>query len=183
MDKLGTDGPDTLRGTNKADNLIGQGGNDIIFGGAGSDNLLGGSGKDALFGGNEFDPSRGDMNLVGGSGNYFINAGQGHDNAVGGEGNDLLIDGNLRESSFDNLVGDSGNDVIVADHVPAFQDVVTCGAGYERVIADRKDTVAADCEKVVIVHGSLGEVIRQEGKFFDSIQQSFFAGLNPQIFG
>ena len=56
VNKIGTDGPDTLRGTNKADNLLGQGGNDILFGGGGRDNLLGGPGKDAVFGGNERRP-------------------------------------------------------------------------------------------------------------------------------
>jgi hypothetical protein len=29
--KIGTDGPDTLRGTNRADNLVGRGGGDIIY--------------------------------------------------------------------------------------------------------------------------------------------------------
>lgn len=30
--KIGTDGPDLLRGTNGADNLLGKGGNDDLFG-------------------------------------------------------------------------------------------------------------------------------------------------------
>jgi len=182
VNKIGTDGPDTLRGTNKADNLLGQGENDILFGGGGRDNLLGGPGKDAVFGGNERRPFGGDKNLVGGPGNDFVAAGQGPDNAVGGEGNDFLIDGNLRESSRDNLTGGSGNDVIVADHVPAFKDVVACGRGFDRVLADRKDLVAPDCEKVRIVHGSREEVLQQEEEFFEPIPQSFFDGLNPEIF-
>ena len=60
VNKIGTDGPDTLRGTNKADNLLGKGGNDKLFGLAGRDNLLGGSGKDMVFGGNERRLSGGD---------------------------------------------------------------------------------------------------------------------------
>ena len=46
--RIGTDGPDTLRGTNGADNLIGKGGNDTLFSLRGKDNLLGGSGKDIV---------------------------------------------------------------------------------------------------------------------------------------
>jgi Ca2+-binding RTX toxin-like protein len=42
MNKVGTNGPDTLRGTGRADNLSGRGGNDDLFGKGGSDNLLGG---------------------------------------------------------------------------------------------------------------------------------------------
>ena len=44
LNKLGTNGPDTLKGTNKSDNLLGRGGNDDLFGLGGTDNLLGGSG-------------------------------------------------------------------------------------------------------------------------------------------
>jgi Ca2+-binding RTX toxin-like protein len=46
VNKVGTNGPDTLRGTNGADNLFGKGGNDDLFALGGRDNLLGGAGKD-----------------------------------------------------------------------------------------------------------------------------------------
>jgi Ca2+-binding RTX toxin-like protein len=46
VNEVGTDGPDTLRGTNRADNLSGKGGNDVLFGLGGSDNVLGEEGKD-----------------------------------------------------------------------------------------------------------------------------------------
>ncbi len=42
VNKVGTDGPDTLTGTNGDDNLIGKGGNDELFSLNGRDNLLGG---------------------------------------------------------------------------------------------------------------------------------------------
>ncbi len=177
VNKIGTNGDDTLRGTDKADNLLGRDGDDKLFGKGGEDNLLGGAGKDVLFGGDERRPGGGDKNLDGGDGNDVVLAGRGSDNAVGGDGNDLLIDGNLSESSKDDLSGGSGNDVIVVDNVPAIEDVVTCGGGFDRVLADREDVVAADCEKVVIVRGSPEAVLRQEEEFFESIPQSFFAGL------
>ena len=57
------------------------------------------------------------------------------------------------------------------------KDVLTCGRGFDRALADSKDVVEADCERVVTVHGSLQDVIRQENRFFQSIPQSFFQGL------
>jgi Ca2+-binding RTX toxin-like protein len=49
VNKIGTNGPDTLKGTNGADNLLGKGGNDTLFALAGNDNLLGGAGKDEVY--------------------------------------------------------------------------------------------------------------------------------------
>ena len=43
--KIGTDGPDTLRGTNGADKLLGKGANDVLYALAGRDNLLGRGGQ------------------------------------------------------------------------------------------------------------------------------------------
>ena len=67
--KIGTDGPDHLRGTNGDDNLLGRGGNDILNALAGDDNLLGGRGKDVVVGGKSCcdrgDFSGGDKNLLG----------------------------------------------------------------------------------------------------------------------
>ena len=180
--KIGTDGPDTLRGTNKADNLLGRGGNDILFGKDGRDNLLGEEGKDVLFGGFEDGTGSGDKNLVGGSGNDFVLGAKGSDNIVGGTGNDFLVEDGLREFSKDTLSGGSGNDVIDVWHKPAaVQDVVTCGSGFDRVIADRASLVAPDCEKVVVVHGSLEDMFDQAEAFIQSIPESFFEGLSPRF--
>src|SRR5215218_6309362 len=66
VNKIGTDGPDTLSGTDGNDNLLGLGGNDDLFSLAGNDNLLGGPGKDEIFGGNERMETSGDQkNMVG----------------------------------------------------------------------------------------------------------------------
>jgi Ca2+-binding RTX toxin-like protein len=163
VNKIGTNGPDTLRGTDGADNLVGLGGNDVLLGLGGSDNLLGGDGKDAVLGGNERRPAGGDKNLVGGDGNDFVGGGKGADNMVGGDGNDLLVDNGLREFSKDTLSGGSGNDVIDVFHKPAeVKDVVVCGPGFDRVISDRADLVAPDCEKVVVVRGSREDVFDKQ---------------------
>ena len=177
--KVGTDGPDILRGTSKADNLLGRGGNDQIFGEGGHDNLLGGPGKDFMGTGNERLAGGGDTNLVGGPGNDAVVGGFGADNVVGNEGNDFLIGGpglHPREAPNDKLLGRDGNDVFDVLNRPAAKDVVVCGRGFDRVFADRKDVIAPGCEKVFIGLGS-------QDAFFNSIPESFFEGLNPEIFG
>jgi hypothetical protein len=53
--------------------------------------------------------------------------------------------------------------------VPAVKDIVSCGGGFDRAMADSKDVVAYDCEKVRIVHGSKAEVLEQEVALFESL--------------
>jgi Ca2+-binding RTX toxin-like protein len=156
VNKVGTNGPGTLRGTNSADNLLGRGANDILLGRGGTDNLLGGPGKDIVLGDNLRRASAGNNNLVGGRGNDVVWGGIGSDNILGEEGNDLVIDsGPVREFATDELSAGDGNDVIAVANRPAFEDIVTCGGGFDRVLADRKDVFAPDCEKVFFGLGSL----------------------------
>ena len=178
--RIGTSGPDTLRGTNGDDNLVGLGGQDNLFSLDGTDNLAGGLGKDNVLAGDERRPGRGDKNLDGGPGNDAVFGGKGSDKIVGGEGKDWLFECCLREFSKDTLSGGSSNDVIDVWHKPAaVQDVVACGSGFDRVIADRASLVAPDCEKVVVVHGSKENSFEQSDAFYESIPQSFFEGLPP----
>ena len=195
VNEIGTDGPDTLRGTNRADNLLGEGGNDVLFGLGGSDNLVGGPGKDWVLGGNERRAGGGDKNLLGESGNDAVLGGRGSDNMVGGagndlldgfrgsdrmvgdRGNDLLIDGPEREAFTDTLLGGPGNDLLGAFNSPAFKDVVVCGRGFDRVTAERKDVVATDCEVVAVGRAEreeLLEVLDETG-----ILDRIFEGLAP----
>jgi Ca2+-binding RTX toxin-like protein len=171
VNKVGTNGPDTLRGTNGDDNLLGQGGNDLLFALRGHDTLSGGPGKDVVAGGNKARPLGGDKNLLGDPGNDGVFGGNGSDNLVGADGNDWLAE---RQRKSDNVVAGSGNDVIDVATQPAFKDVVACGSGFDRVLADRKDVVASDCEKA-----SLGDAER----FYESIPESFFEGLHPDLSG
>jgi Ca2+-binding RTX toxin-like protein len=177
--KIGTNGPDTLRGTNRADQLVGKGGNDKLLALAGNDTLLGGPGKDIVNGGSLERPFGGDKNLVGGPGNDLVQGGLDSDNVVGQEGNDLLVDGDNAEVSVpqkDNLAGGDGNDVLASINKPADVDVVVCGSGFDRVLVDRKDVVAPDCEKVFVGLGSVDA-------FSNSIPESFFEGLPPPFSG
>jgi hypothetical protein len=101
---------------------------------------------------------------------------------LGDAGNDFLVDGPTREFSLDKVSGGGGNDVFLVENAPAAKDIATCGDGFDRVLADRKDLVASDCERVRIVHGSRAEVLQQEEEFLASIPQSFFEGLYPGAF-
>ena len=199
LNQIGTDGPDTLRGTNRADNLLGMGGNDVLFGLGGMDNLLGGEGKDWVLGGNEERPLGGDKNLVGGpgndgvlggngadnlvgsSGNDFLDGGSGPDKILGGDGNDLLYDGEFEGGATDILTGGDGNDVIDPFNKPAKRDLVTCGSGFDRVLADRADVVAPDCERVAVGLAAAEELNQriEESGFYDRI----FEGLAPSPIG
>jgi Ca2+-binding RTX toxin-like protein len=155
LTKIGTNGPDTLRGTNGNDNLLGKGGNDRLFALNGRDTLLGGPGKDWV----DTHPTearRGHKNLFGGPGNDIVIGGWGSDNVVGEEGNDLLFDGPDRDVALDKLSGGAGTDVIGVASLrlkATAADIVTCGSGFDRVVADTKDVVAPDCEKVDLFRG------------------------------
>jgi Ca2+-binding RTX toxin-like protein len=163
-----------LRGTNRADKLAGRGANDIVLGLAGNDKLEGGRGKDIVLGGSRARPFGGKKSLEGGSGNDVVAGGQGSDNVVGGQGNDLMADGEVPDQHEDKLSGGAGKDAIIVVNRPAFEDRVTCGEGFDRVLADREDLLAPDCEKVFFGLASFDE-------FFESIPESFFEGLHPRF--
>ena len=179
--KIGTDGPDTLRGTNGDDNLIGKGGNDDLYALNGRDTLVGGPGKDVVVDAPGGVWRRGDKILLGGPGNDIVFGARGSDKVVGEEGNDLQIDGPVSDVALDVVSGGDGNDVLLVDNAPAAKDIATCGGGFDRVLADSKDLVASDCERVRIVHGSREEVMQQVEEFFASIPPSFFEGLQPGV--
>ena len=44
-----------------------------------------------------------------------------------------------------------------------------CGGGFDWVLADSKDVVADDCEKVRVARGSTDEVYQQEDAFIESL--------------
>src|SRR5215208_7192822 len=173
--KIGTNGPDTLQGTNKADNLLGKGGNDVLYALGGRDTLVGGGGKDWVLGGNKARPlggaktlfgGRGPDDMVGGSGNDrlsgdprpdrmrgeegrdIVDGDSGSDRLFGGAGPDWLNMGDFGEVAQNTLSGGDGDDALIANNRPARRDIVSCGSGFDRVVADTKDRVASDCERV-----------------------------------
>jgi hypothetical protein len=46
------------------------------------------------------------------------------------------------------LEGGFGDDDVTAFNDPASHDIVACGTSWDYAEVDRKDTVAADCERV-----------------------------------
>jgi hypothetical protein len=79
--------------------------------------------------------------------------------------------------------GEAGTDVIFVASLrlrAAAPDIVTCGSGFDRVLADTKDEVAPDCEKVVLFRGgSASEYSDLVDEFVAEVPPSFFEGL-PQ---
>jgi hypothetical protein len=72
--------------------------------------------------------------ILGVAGDDLLDGGTGNDTLVGGLGRDVLF-------------GRAGNDVLsVRD---GRRDRVVCGVGRDRVIADRLDVVARDCERTI----------------------------------
>jgi Ca2+-binding RTX toxin-like protein len=151
----GTDGPDTLTGTDKRDRIRTHGGDDtvnalrgrdLVWAGRGHDTVDGGRGRDVLRG------WRGNDTLNGGPGNDLIFAQRGVDMVNGGSGADSLWALARRDVSrqsgepTDTVNGEAGHDSIHVRDGEA--DKVTCGPGNDRVVADHRDDVANDCERV-----------------------------------
>ena len=120
-----------------ADRLLGGKGNDKMYGREEHDRLFGMSGKDTLYGG------FGDDLVAGGSGNDVLEGGSGNDRLFGETGNDLIRAGATGRSGVD---GGRGNDRINARN--RRRDSITCGSGFDRVLADRGDIVRRGCERV-----------------------------------
>ena len=97
------------------------------------------------------------------------------DNIVGGEGNDWLFGMLLTRILQRHALWwfRQRRDERLAQTAAAVKDVVACGSGFDRVIADRATLVAPDCEKVVVVHGSKENAFEQSDAFYESIPQSF----------
>ena len=92
----GTDGNDTLTGTNNAEVFNGLKGNDIIYGGAGNDSLKGDNGNDTMYGED---------------GNDYLVGGKGTDELYGDPGDDIFYYSNVNQSLPGNLRDSVGLDV------------------------------------------------------------------------
>ena len=123
---VGTPGDDVLVGTISRDVLSGRAGDDCIFGLRGDDLLTGGTGADL------FNASTGDDRMKGDAGADKFNGGNGNDDITPGAGQDLVN-------------GQGGNDTILARD--GERDMIDCGAGVDKVTADRSDVVK-NCEYV-----------------------------------
>ena len=130
----GTPAADLLLGTRRSDRVMGLGGPDRLLGLAGNDLVLGGIGGDTLLGGSGADQ------LLGATGADTLDGGDGFDTLEGGPGPDRLRDSQGPTAA----VGGAGDDTIDVRDGDG-DDRASCGAGTDRVMADRRDRVAADC--------------------------------------
>ena len=142
-----TAGPDRFAGFRPGLEISGAAGNDRLAG-RGDDTINGNSGDDILRAGwageNTIRGGSGDDGLIGGGSTDFLVGGSGRDRLRGAPGKDS-IDGGLGR---DLLIGGFDNDRIVARERSGERDRVSCGPGRDVVIADRKDAVSDDCERV-----------------------------------
>lgn len=113
-------------------------------GGPGPDALSGTDGRDKLVG------KQGNDSLDGRQRSDRLFGGRGIDSIKGGRGADILDAGPRNEGARDALDGGRGKDVLRVRNVPAAEDAVSCGRGFDRVIADRQDVVDGDCERVLL---------------------------------
>jgi Ca2+-binding RTX toxin-like protein len=164
---FGGPGDDSLIGTNADDRLYGRAGDDVIFGLGGDDpRLVGGSGDDSVSGGRGDDRvlgsgissggsptyEKGSDTLSGDAGDDQVIGGLGRDWLIGGGGRDLLLDAlgdQGTDRSVDVLRGGPGNDQLLAWSGEGPMDLLSCGGGFDRVVADKGvDRVPGNCEKV-----------------------------------
>jgi large repetitive protein len=172
--RIGGPGPDVLKGTDNRDRLDGGGGpdsllglgaGDCLSGGTGSDTVLGGPGDDLATGGpggcgsplGQERPGESDV-VNGGPGDDLVEGAAGADTVRGGTGADLVGDGEEHRGATDVLYGGGGDDFMLPRNEPGGRDVVSCGAGRDRVFADRKDEISGDCERVSFRSPTFAEV-------------------------
>ena len=168
LEKIGGPGDDTMVGTSRADHLDGKGGDDnisglggedrLLIGGLGDDTVRGGAGEDVIVGygfpksGALDNGDTGADTLSGEDGPDYLQGGLGPDTLSGGEGEDFISDGlgdhGSPENSVDTIDGGRGDDRIFSMTYKPARDIIGCGPGFDRVHADRGDSVAGDCEEV-----------------------------------
>ena len=100
VNRVGTNGNDSLGGTSGPDVFLGLAGKDRINARAGNDRACGGKGRDPLIGGSGAD------RLAGDEGADRLFGGPGSDRLMGGRANDLLVGG----PGFDRCLGGPGRD-------------------------------------------------------------------------
>jgi Tol biopolymer transport system component len=143
-----------LDGTNGDDFLRGSEDDDLVYAGAGNDRIEALWGGDMVFADLGNDTVRGDQGadtIRGGPGNDRLDGGTGADTIRGGPGKDRL-DGDM---GVDTLIGGPGRDRLSGgpgmDTIRARDrqvDHISCGSHRDLVIADHRDRITHDCERV-----------------------------------
>jgi len=156
LDIIGTEGADTLFGTNAGELIDGRGGDDfisasdgddLIFGGAGADTIGGGDGDDLILGQGEADlifAYDGDDMVDGGLGNDIIYSGEGSDTLFGGEGEDSFV--------FDIEDFEDGSVDVISDFELGEDKLVILGLGQDDSVAFDNNTggVSVNGEEIIV---------------------------------
>ncbi|NJR38142.1 MAG: hypothetical protein HC781_03930 [Leptolyngbyaceae cyanobacterium CSU_1_4] len=132
---IGTDGDDILNGFSDLDIIYGRGGNDLINGGSDRDVLRGDEGNDTINGGTDND------NIQGGTGNDSVNGGDGNDLMLGNDGDDVLS-------------GDRGKDKIYGGQG---KDIINGSDGNDRLHGDEEDDIIRGDRGNDLLVGGLGK--------------------------
>jgi Ca2+-binding RTX toxin-like protein len=165
----GETGNDTLTGGPSSDWLRGGSGDDVLNGNDGNDNLSPEGGNDKLVGGpgpdyawfdDYYQPVTVTLNGQADDGATGEHADVQTENVIAGPEADTLT-GNAGANTLhgmngddviegrggaDYLIGHFGDDTIWA--LDRARDYITCGDGYDQVLADSRDDVSDDCESV-----------------------------------
>jgi Ca2+-binding RTX toxin-like protein len=189
---VGTDGNDTVRGSNANDYIFGKGGTDTLNGLAGDDFIRGDDGNDVMDAGDgddRLEGKGGDDTLIGGAGRDDIRGGEGVDTLIGGAGNDKLhggegadiIDGGTGRDELDYLESNAGVYVNLLTHQVdgghAKGDIFT---NIENLTgSDYSDVLIGDTQNNII-NGELGDDVIYGGAGDD---QLFSAGGRDQMYG
>lgn len=85
--------------------------------------------------------------IVGGGGDDLIRGLRSADALSGGADRDTIYSGPRDETAEDIVAAGDGDDFVRVFNRPAARDLVDCGDGLDRVVADRRD-VLAGCNRV-----------------------------------
>jgi hypothetical protein len=147
---IGTNGEDTFYGKGSSDGLFGRGDDDVLDGDEGDDFMFGGSFRyGEIFDGRRMIPD-GEDRLYGGSGDDCMFGGSEDDVIYGGTGNDEMgfyCYDFIFDTGEDVFYGGPGNEDIIAVEPGRKRDIVYCGSGRDRVLADNLDRLYG-CERV-----------------------------------
>ncbi len=170
---IGTNGNDTLNGTEISEQLLGLLGDNLINGNGGDDTLIATTGNDLLNGGTGNDSlngGSGNDTLEGGDGNDTLNGGSGNDSLNGGSGNDTFILGSLGNNAID---GGIGQDIV--DYSFLRRPIFLNNLGLINKGVNGTDTIV-NIETIIapIINPNLtNEVNTIDGSSADSIPGSF----------
>ena len=138
----GTDGNDTITGTEGQDVIHARAGEDVVKALAGLDRVHAGSGNDSVEGGEDHDLIRGgdgDDDLEGGAGPRphlrRSGCGQGRRRGRRRQAVGVRAPGGAGDDRFHTRDGE--------------KDTVDCGDGRDRVLADYRDEVMSNCDRVI----------------------------------